>query len=398
MAEYLIQDVTLMNIANVIRAKTGKQDAISASDFASEIGTIQAFEAELPVLDAAYPKDVNLTVIKGDTVSATFNVVFTAHGKPAEYEYQWYVDGVAVEGANSSIFVKNNLSNTINHNIYCEITNEAGTVTTRIATLKVTQCYTPVLNSSYPADATVTYRYGKSTSATFKVQIATAGVPTSYTYQWYVDDKAVSGATSATYTISGLNADATKNVYCKVTNAAGTVQSRTATLNVSQLELFLYNEGDTCEDVTGGWSDSGKRSSSNSVLSYSSSGLTFNTTNMLVKIASSTSSTAKWQGSVHMGKDVDFTKYSTLHFLYDCTRYDDGSSGSCWGSFTVSPRSCTYYEDSALAIAAVSQNVTSYETTIDVSNINTTSDVYIGVGCQKGDDIYVWIKKIWLEP
>lgn len=87
----------------------------------------------------------------------------------------------------------------------------------------------PVLNGAYPADASVTYNYGGSASATFKVVIETEGKPAEYTYQWYVDGAAVSGATGTSYTLS-TSTEITKRVYCKVTNAAGTVTSRTATL------------------------------------------------------------------------------------------------------------------------------------------------------------------------
>lgn len=41
MAEYLIQDTTLTEIADAIRAKTGKTDAIPTTDMASEIAGIQ---------------------------------------------------------------------------------------------------------------------------------------------------------------------------------------------------------------------------------------------------------------------------------------------------------------------------------------------------------------------
>lgn len=89
---------------------------------------------------------------------------------------------------------------------------------------------TPVLNSAYPADVTQMEKSGGS--ATFQVKISSAGHPEVYTYQWYVNDSAVSGATSASYTKTGLTAAGTYKVYCRVTNAAGSVNSRTATLTV----------------------------------------------------------------------------------------------------------------------------------------------------------------------
>jgi len=99
---------------------------------------------------------------------------------------------------------------------------------------------TPVLNSAYPADVTQLEKSGGS--ASFEVKISKAGHPDSYTYQWYVNDVAVSGATGASYTKTGLTSAATYRVYCKVTSAAGSVNSRTATLTVQTTKpAFTYS-------------------------------------------------------------------------------------------------------------------------------------------------------------
>ena len=124
---------------------------------------------KLPVLDANYPADVTTTVIKGNTTSATFNAVIAEPGSPAKYTYQWYVNGSPVVGATNSTYTRSGLSATATYTVYCEITNKAGTVTTRVAKLNVTQLYTPVLNSSYPADANVAI----GDSVTSKVTIDT---------------------------------------------------------------------------------------------------------------------------------------------------------------------------------------------------------------------------------
>ena len=187
---------------------------------------------ELPVLDANYPQDVNLTVIEGNTTSATFNVSIEVAGKPAEYTYQWYVNGSAVSGATNASYTKSDLSSSATYSVYCEVTNKAGVVTSRVATLKVDQYYTPTLNNSYPANTSKTYITGGTASASFSVIVATAGNPSNYTYQWYVNNSAVSGATGSTYNWSGT--EGTYNIYCKVTNAAGSVDSRTATLSVTR--------------------------------------------------------------------------------------------------------------------------------------------------------------------
>ena len=99
---------------------------------------------------------------------------------------------------------------------------------------------TPVLDASYPANVTLIQQTGGS--ATFEVKIATAGIPDEYTYQWYVNDSAVSGATSNRYTKTGLTSIATYTVYCKVTNRAGTVQSRSAVLAVQSAQpIYTYS-------------------------------------------------------------------------------------------------------------------------------------------------------------
>lgn len=196
---------------------------------------------KLPILNSNYPKDVTTTVIKGNTTSATFSVNISEPGNPATYTYQWYVNGSAVSGATSSTYIKSDLSDTATYSVYCEVTNKKGTVTSRIATLSVTQYYTPVLNTSYPEDVTTTVKKGSTTSATFSVSISQAGNPTSYTYQWYKDGTAVSGATSSSYTVSNISSTVTNTIYCVVTNKAGSVTSRSATLKVTQIYTPVLN-------------------------------------------------------------------------------------------------------------------------------------------------------------
>lgn len=109
------------------------------------------------------------------------------------------------------------------------------------------------LNSSYPQD--VSQMASASGSATFKVVISADGEPASYTYQWYKNSAAVSGANGATYTISGLTSAATYSIYCTVKNDAGTVTSRVATLTVgSPTPIYTYTgTSQFIQDSTYNW-------------------------------------------------------------------------------------------------------------------------------------------------
>lgn len=110
----------------------------------------------------------------------------------------------------------------------------------------------PVLNPSYPEDQTV---WGEGGSATFQVRITVPGSPASYTYRWYRNGVQVSGAAGSSCTFSNLTTATIDTVYCIVSNEAGDVQSRTATLTVKNPNLvYTYTgESEKVDDGDGNW-------------------------------------------------------------------------------------------------------------------------------------------------
>ena len=108
---------------------------------------------KLPVLDGNYPQDAAITVVNGVAERVSFNVLIAEAGTPAEYGYQWYVNGSAVEGAVNSSYSMETAEAGVSE-IYCEVRNKAGVVTSRVATLSVTKNDVPVLDTSYPANVT----------------------------------------------------------------------------------------------------------------------------------------------------------------------------------------------------------------------------------------------------
>ena len=108
----------------------------------------------------------------------------------------------------------------------------------------------PVLNASYPANVT----NWQGEQATFKVEISTPGVPAEYTYQWYRDGAKWTGATKATVSWSSA-AVGSHSIYCVVTNKAGEVTSRVATLTVKNPNMTYTYTGDheKIDDGSGNW-------------------------------------------------------------------------------------------------------------------------------------------------
>lgn len=105
----------------------------------------------------------------------------------------------------------------------------------------------PALNDAYPQDVTVVA--SADGSASFTVQISQPGTPAEYTYKWYKNGSVISGATGASVTLTGLTAAASHTVYCEVTNKAGTVNSRVATLTVKDwLPVYAYTGSATLLD------------------------------------------------------------------------------------------------------------------------------------------------------
>jgi hypothetical protein len=89
----------------------------------------------------------------------------------------------------------------------------------------------PILDTNYPQDIAVMAT--PDGTASFSIAISEYGKPVDYTYQWYVNGEAVSGAINANYTMNTTtNNIGTYTVYCDITNKAGTVSSRIATLVV----------------------------------------------------------------------------------------------------------------------------------------------------------------------
>lgn len=154
---------------------------------------------------------------------ATFVIVASGSGT---LSYQWSKNGSAIAGATSATLSLTNVQSSDAASYTCLVTNSVGSVTSNAAILTVTASAVAPTLASQPASVTATV----GESATFSV---VANGTTPFTYQWRKDGNPISGATSASYVIAGVQAADAGSYACVITNSAGAITSNAAQLTVS---------------------------------------------------------------------------------------------------------------------------------------------------------------------
>jgi hypothetical protein len=137
------------------------------------------------------------------------------------YSYEWYLNGVANGTGSTWTFTPGAAGS---NSVYVNVTDSVGvTAKSDVATITVN---TAPSVSILPTSATI--RIGESQVFASSV----SGGTSSYSYQWYLNGSAVSGATSASWTFTPFSIGS-YNVYVKVTDAVGAVApSNTSTVTV----------------------------------------------------------------------------------------------------------------------------------------------------------------------
>jgi hypothetical protein len=175
------------------------------------------------------PASVNMTV--GNTQQFTSTIT----GGLVPYTYQWYyANGTAISGATtSSLAYKANFTGT--YNIYLNVTDNLNYRTqSNTATINVYSQPTVTISPTH-----VTLYYGQS--QTFSASVTGGIAP--YTYQWYVNDTAVPGATYADW-IFTPRASGNYRIYANVTDSLGSQAKSNIVgdINVYSAYLMLNTE------------------------------------------------------------------------------------------------------------------------------------------------------------
>ncbi|PTX91565.1 immunoglobulin domain-containing protein [Opitutus sp. ER46] len=212
-ASLTIEAATLADAAGYSVVVTNSQGAAT-----SGVATLTVNAAVVPVCTSTEPSDVTVTA-GGE---ATFRLGLTAGTPP--YTYQWLKNGAAIAGATRDElrFASVTLGDAGKYSI--QVVNIAGTATSREAVLTVNPA-TPVTFQMQPVGATVVE--GQS----FELVVGAIGSPP-ITYQWEKDGVPIPDANKRTYRVLTAT-PAHAGVYrVAVTNPAGTVYSKTATVVV----------------------------------------------------------------------------------------------------------------------------------------------------------------------
>lgn len=265
----------------------------------------------------------------------------------------------------------------------------------------------PVLDSNYPQSIseTVSFPY-TGTKKTFEVRIAKDGKPKSYTYQWYVDGVAVSGATDATFDYT-VKSNGTRKVYCEVSNGLGeVVKSRVASVTGKAAKQYLYNKGDQCTAVTGGWLASARMPYNGKVAPSVSFG---NPMSLSIYSGPNNNSNPDQTGGCAETKNgIDLSNYSTLKFLVDYCDFRATWGSAAGGDNPLAQLGVTPNLTGTVSLSKYAQIKNSASTwvtdtdtiySVDVSSFNNIQDVIVGIrtGAGKGSYAIMRVSEIWLE-
>jgi len=214
-ATYTIAAATTADSANYAATVSN-----SAGSTVSDNATLTV-NAVVVVAPAITSQPSTLTVTAGQ--AASFFV--TASGS-APLTYQWKKAGTAISGATSATYTIAATTSTSAGSYSVTVTNSAGSATSSAATLTVNPVVVAPAITSQPSSLTVTAGQAASFSVT-----ASGSAP--LTYQWLKSGTAISGATSATYTIAATTSTSAGSYSVTVANSAGSATSSAAILTVN---------------------------------------------------------------------------------------------------------------------------------------------------------------------
>lgn len=211
----------------------------------------------------------------------------------------------------------------------------------------------------------------------------------SYTYK--IDGTEAKTITEKEYTTENeLEAESTHTVQvvAKYKNNGKTIESNIVTIK-TEPRTYLYNNGDECVDITGGW-----KAEAIGAGSYTNVIPTLNTkvdSNHLNAQVTRSSSSGKSGGSITISNQIDYTEYKYIKIIYTAslTRYKSDVTVD----LTSNPISSKLFTKLCYNNAISSKTKIS----IDISQIEELNNIYIYLQAGAKTTANLNIYELWLE-
>jgi endonuclease/exonuclease/phosphatase family metal-dependent hydrolase len=204
-----LSDVTPVQFGD----STNAQHMAVLKDFSILVGTNSVTNA--PVITS---QPQSQSVATGN--SATFSVIVTG---TSPLNYQWFFNSTNISGATNSLFTLASAQLTNAGNYFVIVTNIAGSVTSSVAVLNVSNA--PPVISVQPQNQNVL----AGQTATFSV---TASGTQPLNFQWLFNGTNFFGATTNPFVLANVQSTNVGNYSVVITNIAGSTTSSVATLAI----------------------------------------------------------------------------------------------------------------------------------------------------------------------
>lgn len=223
------------SIASAQESDEGSYVCVVSNIYKTEVSLPAGLSVNNPVAIVSQPTSRTLPIY------GTLNVSVTATGSPP-LSYQWRKNGVNISGATQASYSKVSVTGVDNGGYDCVVRNAVNTVTSNVATITVLD---PAITDQ-PDNQVVLDGY----TATFSLSAVGSGT---ISYTWYrdevvlVDGGRISGADTATLSISNVSSADEGMFKCYVLSAGGGIWSDEVALLVSDPAILIQPTGGTVD-------------------------------------------------------------------------------------------------------------------------------------------------------
>lgn len=217
-----------LSIYNVDKDDVGEYYVVITDEYGNEKTSdkVKLSINVVPLVITSQP--VDYTTDEGDEIY--FSVVATGDG---ELTYQWYKDGVAIDGATDRTYTKQNATDADAGKYYVVVSDDFDSAESDEAEAVVNLI--PLEITTEPNGISI----DEDGDGTLEVVATGNGT---LTYQWFKDDKAIDGATTATLDIKDASASDEGKYYVVVKDIRNTVTSDKVDVEVTLIPLEITTQ------------------------------------------------------------------------------------------------------------------------------------------------------------